>query len=54
MSDKPLVTIVIPARNEEATIPSLQRELLTVVEALPYRFEFIVVDNDSSDRRARW
>ena len=50
MSDKPLVTIIIPARNEEATIPPLERELLTVVEALPYRFEFIVVDNDSSDR----
>lgn len=47
---QPLVTIVIPARNEEANVPRLERELLAVVEPLPYRFEFIVVDNASTDR----
>lgn len=47
---KPLVTIVIPALNEEQSIPSLENELLAVLDALPYRFEFIVIDNGSTDR----
>ncbi len=46
----PLITIVIPALNEEQTIPRLERELLAVIEALPYRYEFIVIDNGSVDR----
>jgi len=46
----PLVTIVVPALNEEDNIPRMARELLAVVEPLPYRFEFIVVDNHSGDR----
>lgn len=45
-----LISIIIPALNEEATIPHLERELLRVVDGLPYRFEFIVVDNASVDR----
>lgn len=47
---QPLVSIVIPALNEEASVPRLEQELLAVVKPLPYRFEFIVVDNHSSDR----
>jgi glycosyltransferase involved in cell wall biosynthesis len=62
----PLVTLVIPARNEEGNIARLEKEVLDVVAALPqYRFEFIVIDNHSSDstgelvkaicaRDARW
>jgi len=46
----PLITIVIPALNEERNIPRLEKELLSVVDPLPYRFEFILIDNDSSDR----
>ena len=46
----PLVTIVVPALNEEENIPSLHEELLAVLEPLPYRYEFIVVDNGSTDR----
>jgi polyisoprenyl-phosphate glycosyltransferase len=45
-----LVSIVIPALNEEENIPRLERALLGTTDDLPYRFEFIVVDNDSSDR----
>ena len=49
MDARPLVSIVIPARNEAENIARLERELLAVVEPLPYRYEFIVIDNDSSD-----
>jgi dolichol-phosphate mannosyltransferase len=45
----PLVSIVIPAFNEEDNIPRLERELLAAVDALPFSFEFIVVDNSSTD-----
>lgn len=47
--DWPLVTLVIPALNEAANIPRLEEELLAVLGPLPYRYEFIVVDNASSD-----
>ena len=46
----PLVSIIIPARNEENNFARLERELLPVVDPLPYRFEFIVIDNASTDR----
>ena len=45
-----LISIIIPARNEEGNIARLEQELLAVVEVLPDKFEFIVVDNDSTDR----
>ncbi|MGC3959358.1 MAG: glycosyltransferase family 2 protein [Verrucomicrobiota bacterium] len=46
----PLISIIIPARNEEANIPRLEAEVLQVLGREPYRFEFIVVDNHSGDR----
>src|SRR6266542_6767159 len=46
----PLISIVIPALNEEANIPRLEAELQQALESLPYRFEFVVLDNHSSDR----
>ncbi len=46
----PLVSIIIPARNEEDNIARLEAGLRVALEGLAYRFEFIVVDNDSSDR----
>jgi polyisoprenyl-phosphate glycosyltransferase len=45
----PLISIVIPARNERDNIAPLERELRTTLDRLPYRFEYIVVDNASSD-----
>ncbi|MGD0016404.1 MAG: glycosyltransferase family 2 protein [Verrucomicrobiia bacterium] len=62
---KPLISIVIPARNEEGNIPRVEQELNAALAQMPYRFEFIVVDNHSSDctgelvkeicrRDARW
>jgi polyisoprenyl-phosphate glycosyltransferase len=44
-----LVSIVIPARNEEGNIARVEREILAAVDGLPYDFEFILIDNDSSD-----
>ena len=46
----PLVSIVIPARNEEGNIALLQTDLLAAVAGLPYEFEFIVIDNASEDQ----
>jgi polyisoprenyl-phosphate glycosyltransferase len=48
--DVPPVSIVIPALNEEGNIARLESELLSVVDPLPYQFEFIVIDNHSTDR----
>lgn len=49
LDDFPLVTIVVPARNEEHNIGSCLESLL----ALDYpRFEILVVDDHSTDRTA--
>jgi glycosyltransferase involved in cell wall biosynthesis len=50
IAEPPLVTVIIPSRNEEANIPRLEAEVHAVLDSLPYCFEFIVVDNHSSDR----
>ena len=47
---KELITIIIPARNEEGNIQKLEQELLAVLDPLPFDFEFIVIDNASNDR----
>lgn len=44
-----LVSIVIPARNERDNVAPLQRELGETLDDLPYDFEFIVIDNGSTD-----
>ncbi len=50
MSQSPLISIVIPARNEEANIAKLEAELKAALDPLPYRFEYVVIDNHSADR----
>lgn len=47
---KPTISIVIPAFNEQGSIPRLEQELIAAVNSLPYSFEFIVIDNSSTDR----
>ena len=49
-SNRELITIIIPARNEEDNIDLLEKRLLGVTEALPFNFEFIMIDNASTDR----
>jgi glycosyltransferase involved in cell wall biosynthesis len=44
------VTLVIPARNEQANITRVYEEIEKVTTGLPYDFEFITVDNCSTDR----
>jgi glycosyltransferase involved in cell wall biosynthesis len=45
-----LISIIIPARNEAENLPRVEREVGAMAASLPaYDFEFIVVDNSSSD-----
>ncbi len=47
----PLISLVIPAYNEQANIPELAKRLRSVFKTLPsYRFEVIVVENGSRDQ----
>jgi glycosyltransferase involved in cell wall biosynthesis len=50
---KELISIIIPARNEEGNIERLEQELLAVIQPLPFDFEFIVVDNASVDQTGK-
>lgn len=50
MPDNKLISIVIPAWNEEDVIPELGRRLSRVMDSLDrYDFEVIIVDNGSKD-----
>ena len=44
-----LVTVIMPARNEERNLPRAYDEVTEVMAGLPYDYEVIVIDNDSSD-----
>lgn len=46
---KELISVVVPVHNEAACIPRLYQELDTHTRSLPYRFEFIFVDDGSRD-----
>jgi polyisoprenyl-phosphate glycosyltransferase len=47
---KQLISVIVPARNEERNIARLESELNAATKGLPYRFEFIIIDNSSKDR----
>lgn len=53
MTGPPLISIVAPCFNEEACLAEFHRELSTVLDALPYRFEVIYVDDGSCDGTLR-
>jgi polyisoprenyl-phosphate glycosyltransferase len=44
-----LLTIIMPAMNEEANLPRAYEEVTAVLERLPYDYEVIVIDNASTD-----
>jgi polyisoprenyl-phosphate glycosyltransferase len=49
MARKPTVSIVIPAYNEAPCLGKLHEELRAACDSLPFRFEFIFVNDGSSD-----
>jgi glycosyltransferase involved in cell wall biosynthesis len=50
VAERRLVSIIVPARNEEGNIERLETELNEALSPLPHDFEFILVDNHSEDR----
>src|SRR5947209_7529287 len=44
-----MLTIIMPALNEEANLPRAYGEVTAVMEGLPFDYEVIVVDNASTD-----
>jgi len=48
--EKTLISIIVPAYNEELNIGRLEKELIQATTGLPFQFEFIVIDNCSKDR----
>lgn len=48
-----LISIIIPARNEEKNIERLEQELLAAIHSMPFDFEFIVIDNASTDQTGK-
>jgi len=48
----PLLSIIIPAHNEERRLPSSLRRIQTFVEQQPYESEILIVENGSHDRTA--
>ena len=50
-----LISIVIPAKNEEENIKELRIRLDSITKDLPnYHFEFILIDNHSEDNTEFW
>ncbi|MBI9051590.1 MAG: glycosyltransferase family 2 protein [Anaerolineaceae bacterium] len=47
--EKPLLSIVIPAHNEEHRLPQTLEKISSFLAAQPYQAEVVVVENGSSD-----
>jgi len=48
--EQPLLSLIIPAYNEEQRLPGTLERTLTFLEVQPYTFEVILVENGSQDR----
>jgi dolichyl-phosphate beta-glucosyltransferase len=49
---EPILTIIVPAYNEERRLPKTLPQIVAFAEAQPYPVEVLVVDNASTDRTA--
>lgn len=50
---KKLITIIIPARNEAGNMARVEAEITALADSQPDDFEFIIVDNASTDDTGR-
>jgi len=50
ISQTPMISIIIPARNEEEAISRCLNETMAVMDGLDFSYELIVVDDGSRDR----
>ncbi|MFQ5612073.1 MAG: dolichyl-phosphate beta-glucosyltransferase [Anaerolineae bacterium] len=49
---QPFLTIIVPAYNEEARLPSSLRQIVDFLQAQPFKSQVIVVDDGSEDNTA--
>ncbi|HEX4000568.1 MAG TPA: glycosyltransferase family 2 protein [Pirellulales bacterium] len=49
-TERKLVSIIMPVRNEEGNLPRAYDEVTALMAPLPYDYEVLLIDNDSSDR----
>ncbi|HVP44983.1 MAG TPA: glycosyltransferase family 2 protein [Bryobacteraceae bacterium] len=47
-----LISLVLPAHNEEGNVPTIYSEICGILAAMPYQIELIFVDDGSSDATA--
>ncbi len=52
INQTPLLSIIVPAYNEERRLPATLSQVIAFVEAQDVPFEILVVDNGSTDRTA--
>ena len=50
MPQDKLISIILPVQNEEKNIPLVYKEISKVITKLPYRFEFIFINDGSRDK----
>ena len=48
--EQPLLSIIIPAYNEESRLPGTLAEILAFLQGQTYGYEVLVVENGSTDR----
>ncbi len=46
----PLLSIIIPAYNEEARLPDSLKKIISFLEVQTYEYEILIVENGSQDR----
>jgi glycosyltransferase involved in cell wall biosynthesis len=51
-SDSPLLSVIVPAYNEEQRLPDTLDQIITYLDRQPYRSEVIVADDGSTDTTA--